>query len=242
MKEIKTENKFDPRCHIGEVHGIYTIVDMLNKKDKYGHWIYKCVCKECGFVKYSHYGAISGAKSMSTQCKHLKTNGQHIVYGHIWDNKRIGKTFNGMYRRCYNIKDKSYKWYGAKSIKICDEWLDNPKLFEEWAMNNGYADNLTIDRMDSDKDYCPENCQWISIEENTRKAGNVNWITINNESLTGRQWATKLGLGLLTIDKYIKKYGIDKTKELIQAMLQESPTTKCRKRCQTWFDVYGICI
>ena len=50
-----------------------------------------------------------------------------------------------MKQRCYNPNEKSYKWYGAKGIKICDEWINSPKSFEEWSLQNGYNDNLTID-------------------------------------------------------------------------------------------------
>ena len=212
---------------------------MLNEKDEYGHWIYKCVCNECGFIRYSHYGLISGEKSVTMQCKHLRANGEYINRNK-WENKRIGRIFQGMATRCYNINDKNYRWYGKNRIGIYEKWLNNPKLFEEWALSNGYADDLTIDRIDSNEDYYPDNCRWIPLEENTRKAGRVNWITIGNETLTGRQWATKLGLGLLTIDKYIRKYGVDKTKELILSMLKESPAIKHRKPRQTWFSVYGI--
>ena len=206
--------KFDPRCHVGEVHGIYTIVDMTGEKDKYGHWIYKCVCNECGFFKFSHYGAISG-KYKATNCKHLRANGEYIPYGHSWNNQRIGNIFQQMVSRCYSVSDKSYRWYGEKGIKVYRDWLDNPKLFEEWALNQGYDDNFTIDRIDSDNDYCPENCQWISIEDNTRKAGKVTWITIDGETLTGRQWSEKLKLGINTINTAIRNYGLDKTKALI---------------------------
>ena len=232
--------KFDPRSHIGEIHGVYTIVDMLDEKDKYGHWIYKAVCNECGREKFSHYGGISGPKSVTTKCNHLRANGDYIHYGHIWTNKRLGYIFRGMITRCYNESDDSYRWYGAKGIKICQQWLDDPKSFETWAVNNGYGNNLTIDRIESDKDYCPENCRWLPLEENTRRAGKVNWITVNDITLTGRQWAQKLGLGLLTIDKYIRVYGLETTKELIEAILKEPISSKHRKSKQTWFSVYGI--
>lgn len=233
-------NKFDPRCHIGETHGIYTIVDMLEEKDKYGHYIYKAVCNVCGHEKYSHYGSISGPNSISTKCKHLRANGQHLVYGYVWSNKRIARTFNHMVDRCYNVNHKDYRWYGAKGIRVCQEWLDNPLLFEKWALENGYQDNLTIDRIDSDKDYCSDNCQWITLEANARKAGNPNWITINGETLTGRQWSEKLSLGVNTINTFIRKYGVEKVKELILAMLDEHPSTKQRKSNQDWFSIYGI--
>lgn len=232
--------KFDPRCHVGEVHGIYTIVDMLDEKDKYGHWIYKGVCNECGREKFANYGKFSGPKSTSTRCNHLRANGDLILNKHNWSNQRLRSIFSGMLRRCYNKADGSYKWYGEKGIKIYQQWLDDPKLFETWAIINGYNDNLTIDRIESDKDYCPENCRWLPLEENTRRAGKVNWVTVNDITLTGRQWAEKLGLGLLTVDTYIRLYGLEKTKELIIAMLKEPISSKHRRSKQTWFSVYGI--
>ena len=232
---------FDPRCHIGEVHGIYTIVDMTGEKDKYGHWIYKCICNECGFEKFSHYGAISGANSITTTCKHLRANGMPIIYDkRRWNNKRIGKIFRSMVVRCYCKTDRNYQWYGAKGIEICNEWLNDPMSFEKWALNSGYTDDLTIDRIKSDENYCPENCRWISVEENSRRAGKVNWITIGSETLTGRQWAKKIGIGPLTIDRYIRDYGVDVTVQLIEAVIAEPLSTKYRKSHQTWFSVYGI--
>ena len=58
--------------------------------------------------------------------------------------------------------------YGGKGIRVCQEWLDNPELFEEWSLENGYEDNLTIDRIDSTKDYCPDNCRWVTLEDNAK--------------------------------------------------------------------------
>lgn len=143
-------SKIDPRCHVGEIHGIYEIVDVLDEKDKYGHWIYKGVCVECGYEKFSHYGNFSGQKSMATKCTHIGFDGQYIK-NILWGNQRIHSIFDGMKSRCYNENDKAYRWYGAKGICICNEWLDNPKLFEGWAINNGYSDQLTIDRIDETK-------------------------------------------------------------------------------------------
>jgi hypothetical protein len=231
--------RIDPKCHIGEVHGVYTIVDVLDEKDKYGHWVYKCICNECGFEKHSHYGPISGAHKAMT-CKHMRVNGEYIPYGYVWKNKRLSRIFCKMISRCYDKNDKSYKWYGEKGIGVCDEWRNNHELFERWAIDSGYDDTLTIDRRDSSKDYCPENCQWISQVENSRKAGKVNWIDVGGTVLTGHQWAEKLGIGINTINTALRKHGEEKTKELIVAMLKEPPSTKHRKSHQTWFDTYGI--
>lgn len=232
--------KFDPKRHVGETHGIYTIIEALNEKDKYKHWLYRCVCNECGYEKTSSYGLVASPSHVAKTCNHLRASGDIITNKHKWQHQRMGEIFKGIITRCYNKNDKNYRWYGAKGVKVCQEWLNNPKLFEKWALQNGYKDNLTIDRMDANKDYCPENCRWITVEENIRRAGKVNWITINNKTLTGRQWATELGLGLLTVDKYIRLYGETKTKELIKVILEEPLSTKHRKSHQTWFDVYGI--
>ena len=231
---------FNPKCHIGEIHGIYTIVDMTGEKDKYGHWIYKCVCNECGCIRLCKYAHVASPSQVVTKCHHRKSITKTFVHYYPWENKRLKNIYKGMLDRCYNDNDKSYKWYGGNGIRVCQEWIDNPGLFEEWSLSNGYSDNLTIDRINENEDYCPRNCQWISFEENSRKAGNVNWITVANETLTGKQWSEKLQLGVNTINNAIKKYGIEKTKELIAEMLISSPTAKERKPNQSWFDVYGI--
>jgi hypothetical protein len=75
-----------------------------------------------------------------------------------------------MKRRCYASSHQEYKNYGGRGIKICDEWFNDFVSFYEWAINNGYQDDLTIDRIDNDGNYEPKNCQWISLKENVRKA------------------------------------------------------------------------
>ena len=232
--------RIDSRCHVGETHGIYTMIDMLSEKDKYGHLMYVSQCNVCGFQRTSTYGDIIGSNNLTTTCKHLRANGQYIQRRHKWKNRRLRGIFAKMLNRCYSPNNKDYRFYGEKGISVYQEWLDDPKSFEDWAFDNGYQDNLTIDRINSDNNYCPENCQWIPIEENSRKAGNVNWITINDETLTGHQWAEKFGIGRNRINAMIREHGLEKTQELIKAMLKESPSTKERKANQSWFDVYGI--
>lgn len=75
-----------------------------------------------------------------------------------------------MIYRCYDIKSNSYQYYGQKNIQVCDEWRQSKTLFFIWALNNGYQDNLTIDRIDSKGNYEPSNCRWISKSENSKRA------------------------------------------------------------------------
>lgn len=222
--------------NVGKVIGIYEILNVCDKRDRDGHLLYHVHCTHCTYESNMRLYDIK----KSQKCNHKTINGRIIDFKKYWNNQKLGNIFYGIVQRCYNENNKSYRWYGGKGVRICQEWLNNPKFFEEWSLQNGYKDNLTIDRIDENKDYCPENCRWIPFEENVRRAGKVNWITVDNITLTGRQWSEKLGLGLMTINKYIREYGLDKTKELINAILKEPLSTKQRQHCQTWFDVYGI--
>jgi hypothetical protein len=81
----------------------------------------------------------------------------------------LGKIYKGMKKRCYQLSRHDYKGYGGKGIKVCEEWKHSYVKFREWALSHGYLPGLSIDRLDSKKDYCPENCQWLTKHENETK-------------------------------------------------------------------------
>lgn len=83
---------------------------------------------------------------------------------------RLYDIFCGMKSRCYNPNNQHYKYYGAKGITVCDEWTgeNGVQLFIEWALSNGYNENLTIDRINPEGDYSPNNCRWVTQSENSR--------------------------------------------------------------------------
>lgn len=203
------KNKEDK--HIGKIIGIYKIL-YISGENKYRQNIYRIKCIECEYENEAPYKDFYRTK----KCRHIGIDGRYKKYNYEFKNHRIKEIFNGMRVRCYNTGNKDYRWYGAKGIKVCDEWLDNPLLFEEWALSNGYTDDLTIDRIDENKDYCPENCRWISREENTRYKSTTQEITVGSETHTGREWAKILGLGTNVINTYIRKYGIDNVAEFIK--------------------------
>lgn len=224
---------------VGKTINIYDILYLCDYKSNDGHKVYHIRCNECGWENDVQFRNI---KNLSPTCIHKNVAGSYINFNRKlkWKNQRLRRTFEGMCSRCYNETTKDYRFYGARGIRICKEWLDNPTLFEDWAYQNGYTDTLTIDRIDSNKDYCPENCQWIPLEENSRKAGDVHWITVKNITLTGRQWSERLGLGVNSVNTFIRKYGVEKTKELIVAILNDPILNHNRKPKQSWFNEYGI--
>ena len=224
--------------NIGKTIGIYQITGVCNERDTDGHLLYNVKCVHCQYEGNMRLFDIKRAKT----CKHQYSAGAMIDFKLRWKNERLKNIFESMIERCYNNNNKSYKWYGAKGIKISKEWLDNPKSFEKWALDNGYTDGLTIDRIEEDRDYCPDNCRWIPLEENSRRAGKVNWITVGNETLTGKQWAAKLGIGTNTINKLLRKHGLEKTIQLIGAMLKNPSLKQQQDNSKSWFAIYNITV
>ena len=223
--------------HVGETYDIYTLIEFLNEKDKYGHYLYKGKCKICGYETVRPFSHFSAPSAIANNCKHLDRNGNYYNFNkYNWSNERIGSIFNGIKDRCYNKNNKSYKWYGEKGVKVCKEWIDNPKLFENWALSNGYKDNLTIDRIDENKDYCPENCRWISNIENSKYKSTTSLIEVNGEIHSGKDWAKILGFGSNLINNYVRKYGLENTIEFIKRY-QANPALKPKKN-QSYYDLY----
>lgn len=220
--------------NVGKRIGIYDVLGICNHRANDGHKLYHVKCSTCGWENDMKLSDVKYAK----KCIHLKQNGTYKSFNlYTWDNLRIKTIFKGMVRRCYNIDDKNYEWYGGKGIKICEEWMNNPKSFEDWAVTHGYNDNLTIDRIDENKDYCAENCRWITIEENSKYKSTTSLINVDGETHTGRDWSQALGLGVNVINTYIRKYGLDNTIEFIRRY-KSNPTLKPKVKNQSYYSLY----
>ena len=107
--------------------------------------------------------------------------------------------------RCYRKTDDHYKWYGAKGVRICDEWLNSFQAFHDWAISNGYEDHLTIDRVDCSGNYEPSNCRWVDHKTqcNNRKSNIL--LTINGKTHNIQQWSELTGVKYATIyQRYLR--------------------------------------
>ena len=219
---------------VGARIGLYDVLYECDFKSNDGHRMFHVKCSECGWETNIQMHQIKYTK----KCKHKNRFGEYITPGKIWENKRLYFIFKGMLDRCYNPKEKTYRWYGAKGIKVCDEWLQNPQSFEEWALNNGYEDNLTIDRIDENKNYSPDNCRWITNRDNAKYKSTTRIIEVDGIKHTGREWATILNFGCNIINTLCREYSENIVKEFIRRRLS-NPNLK-RKPKQSWMNVYGL--
>lgn len=88
-----------------------------------------------------------------------------------------------MKSRCYRRKHVRFCDYGGRGIIVCEEWKDDFCKFKEWALSNGYSDDLTIDRIDVDGNYCPENCRWIPIQEQAKNKRTSHYVNIDGNTM-----------------------------------------------------------
>lgn len=206
--------------HTGEMLGSFYLAEKLEQRDKSGIAFYRGVCVFCGTEFVRRYHAFLASKNLNhCRCK------PHLCR-RKWENERLQRIFNGMKRRCYNPRSSNYKNWGGKGIKICDEWLKDPGNFERWAFENGYTDNLTIDRIDGNKDYCPENCRWVTLAENSSKTSTTIYIEVDEVSLNLSEWERKLGKCPSYFSLYNKKHGMEATKEHIRELLSKQTTNQ----------------
>lgn len=123
---------------------------------------------------------------------------------HHMTNTRLFNVWQNIKRRCYTKTNPSYKYYGACGIKVCKEWKENFMSFYIWAISNGYDENApkgicTLDRINVNGDYEPNNCRWVSmkVQNLNRKANRI--IDYRNESYTLVEWAEKLNINYSTL-------------------------------------------
>lgn len=129
---------------------------------------------------------------------------------------RLYRIWEGIKSRTQNPNDKDFHHYGARGIEICRQWSASFKRFEAWAQQNGYTDELTIDRIDNEKGYSPENCQWASIKDQANNRRTNVLLQYKGEEKTLRQWCDELNLNYQTMYSRIcrgKKWGVEKAFE-----------------------------
>lgn len=192
------QSKRHPRVHEGEKYGLLTVIGHFfmipDKLFRKAHVVCECQCgKICvvacvllrsGNTKSCGCWKLNGPKQFNATHGFSRVNKTHPLY-YKW---------LSMKARCYNPNVERYGKYGARGIRVCDEWLNDPVKFIRWAIGNGWKPGLEIDRKDNDGAYSPENCRFVTHADQARnKSNNVN-ITWNGETHCLAEWARRYGI------------------------------------------------
>ena len=188
-------------------------------KNRYGNVLWLCKC-DCGKEHIVASGKLIQGKSKSCGCYardlHVKQLERHgITTG---GKPRTFNIWNGMKARCLNPKAVSYKNYGGRGITICEEWLVFEN-FHEWAMNNGYGDDLEIDRINNDGNYCPENCRWVAKSFNRAHQRKTRYIEICGVKLNLSGWCKEVRMSRGTASKLLSESEDDFKNEVKKRIL-----------------------
>ena len=156
---------------IGEKYGRLTVVALDRIANHKSYW--KCVC-DCGLTVVATGNNLRSGNTKSCGCLRREATAELGRENRMHGESHAGRTrlytiWCGMRQRCTNPNREAYGLYGGKGVKVCEEWNDYA-AFRDWALANGYADGLSIDRIDPAGDYRPENCRWLTPSENTARA------------------------------------------------------------------------
>ena len=180
-------------------------------------WLCRCDCGN--FVKKST-GKIRDKNNKNNSCGCAKVDSMRIAqkaalkvttkYFHPLKRKIFGCK-RRMISRCYNPNDTHYKWYGARGITVCEEWRGPRANFYNWALSAGYSAGLTIERIDVNAGYCPENCCFIPSSQQQINTTRNSFLEWGGERMTISQWARKMGVRPQALQHRIsRKWSIEK--------------------------------
>lgn len=171
----------------GQKFGLLTVIWLAETDTRKTYWVCKC---DCGNMKTVRSDSLLCGAIKSCGCIKRKQDEVNLTknHRHKMSGTRIYSEWQGMKGRCYNKGSARYADWGGRGIEVCEQWRNSFESFYTWAMANGYQDNLTIDRIDNNGDYCPENCRWVGQQEQCRnRRSNIN-ITIGNSTRTLMEW------------------------------------------------------
>lgn len=185
----------------GQRFGRLVVIEYSHVSNRNKYW--KCQC-DCGNTSIVSGALLRNGHTKSCGCL-VKERGYQMLIKHglFNKNRRLYGVWHSMRERCFNPNCHAYKDYGGRGITVCSEW-NNFEPFYEWAISNGYKDNLTLDRINVNGNYEPNNCRWTDWKtQQNNKRTNI-FYTFNGKTQTISQWAKEKGWGRTTLDNRLR--------------------------------------
>lgn len=206
----------NPIDETGNQYGFLTVIKR-HGLDKQGQYTFECRCI-CGNTTIVTGSNLRSGNSRSCGCQGIG------VEHHKESKTKLYRIWAGIIARTEIHSATGYEIYGGRGIRVCNEWRSSFVAFRDWAYSNGYEDGLTIERMNNDGPYSPDNCRWATIKEQANNKRNTVWITSNGETRNVQEWAKILDVRPGTIrERIIRGWSED---DAINRPFRKSPKRK----------------
>ena len=188
----------------GERFGKLTVISKhhLDKRQEW-HWECKCDCGNTTIVTGNKLRS-GHTKSCGCMLEEHRSKGFHKTHG--LSETKLYTVWLNMKHRCYYKRNNMYYAYGGRGISVCDEWMKF-EVFADWAFSNGYEEGLSLERIDVNGNYCPENCKWIPMKKQYLNRTDSHLLTAFGETMTIKEWSDRSGIKYDTIERRINAYG-----------------------------------
>ena len=176
----------------------------------YAQWLCKC---QCGTEIVTRGAYLKNGNTKSCGCTKIEWAKKHVKelnksqIKHNDSKTRLYKIWIGMKDRCNNPNNSRYLSYGGRGIFVCKEWNNSYESFKNWSLHNGYQENLSIDRINVNGNYEPNNCRWATNKEQQNNMTTNKLLTYNNETHTLSEWSEITGINKSTLSKRINRSG-----------------------------------
>lgn len=189
--------------------------------------VWKCRC-DCGNITHVRSSNLqSGA--VQTCGRSCKLRNRYKTHG--MSKTRLYSEWNAIKARC-SPKDKNYRYYNGRGISVCEEWINSFEAFAEWAFNNGYNDSLTIERIDFNGDYSPDNCTWIPKSQQSSNRRSCLYVTYKGQTKILKDWCVELGLDYKRTNNRLKKLGWTPERAFETPVISNRRNMETRKRLE----------
>lgn len=184
----------------GQKFGRLTVIGIdTTKETRKTYWLCQC---DCGKISSHRSDGLLSGRIKSCGCYKSEQDAIRVSknHKHKQSGTRLYRIWQGIKERCHNENSPDFKNWGARGIKVCDEWKNSFEAFYQLAIENGYSENLTIDRIDNNNGYNPQNCKWSTSKEQSRNRRSNIDITIGNTTKTLTEWCEIFNLSYGTVN------------------------------------------